>query len=330
MVKIIKEVGEIRKAQAKFEKAFEKFLNKKVDAFIGYKGERWKTALNWSDELGLWAVFNQIEGNRFWNAFGLKEPEKGSSCPIVAEINFPLAGVNRRVAGVFVKDEKGNIIVCHRGRIGGSRPGIGKTLFDENYRGEWVVVNDGEEENEFAIIGDISSPRFPYQVHEFVLEVDRIKKIADKGFKKDVPKAEIGFAPEFYREKRFKIDKEVISNCDHGYVVGELARTLESNGLRVGNDQLRDLYIIEKSKHVSAIFEVKTELTLNNLYTGIGQLFLNSVGLPKKPRLFLVLPENPPKTVETKLKEVGIECLTYKMTGKSVKFPDIKVIDVKK
>ncbi len=68
MLNIIKEVCEIKKAQAKFEKAFKKFLNKKVDGFIGYKGERWKTALNWSDELGLWAVLNQIEGKPFVRA----------------------------------------------------------------------------------------------------------------------------------------------------------------------------------------------------------------------------------------------------------------------
>lgn len=327
MLKIITDRNQIRKAQVQFEKVLGKILHKKIKGLIGHKGESWDAKFNWSGKLEFWAAFKgAIEDSRYWNAFGLKEPKINLSNSITAEINFPLEGINRRIAGVLLKDEKGNIFVCHSGRIGGGAPDIGKKLFIDNYRGEWVTPD--EEEAEVALVGQLNSPQFPYQIKEFVLEVERIKKIGKGELPKIAPKSKASFSPEFYGERRFKISKEVISNCNHGHIVGELARTLEAKGVKVGNSRQRDLYTLDKKGSPSSLFEIKTDISLDSLYKGTGQLLLNSTGLKKRPQLIFVLPRRPAKMIEEKLDDLGIEFLIYRMDGKKVDFKDMEGLKI--
>jgi hypothetical protein len=58
-------------------------------------------------------------------------------------------------------------------------------------------VNDGGEEREFALIGDLGSSRFPYQVREYIFEVDRIKSGKGKKADKKISPSGTGFFPEF-------------------------------------------------------------------------------------------------------------------------------------
>jgi hypothetical protein len=323
MLSIIEDGSEIKRCQGKFEQAFKRVWDKKVYGFAGHMGKASydeRNRFNWSGELGMWGIFEKIVGSRYWNAFGLEEPKEGALRSILTEINFPLKGVDHRVAGVFAKDESGKIFVCHSGRIGGGRPGIGKELFKDNYWGKKVMVSDGEREEEYALIGDVNSSRFPYQVREFILAVDKIKKMGTGEIKKIEPKEKSGFTPEFSGKRRFKLNKEIVSDSDHGYVVGELARLLEAKNLTIGNDRNRDLYILDKKGNILTLFEVKTDTQTGSLYSGVGQLLLNSFLREKRPKLVLVIPEQMDHNIEEGLRGMGIECLTYQLETKGVSF----------
>lgn len=327
MLKIIEDGSKIRQCQRKFEQTFKKLSDKKIYGFAGHMGRTSydkRDHFNWSTELGMWGIFEKIEGSRYWNAFGLEKPKEGALRSILTEINFPLKGVDRRIARVFAKDESGRIFVCHSGKIGGGRPGIGKTLFKDNYRGKKVMISDGEREEEFALIGDINSPRLPYQVRDFILEVDRIKKIGIGEIKKIEPKKKIVFTPEFSGKKRFKLNKEIVSDADHGYVVGELARLFEAKKITIGNDRNRDLYILDKEGNISTLFEVKTDMETGSLYSGVGQLLVNSLQEEKRPRLVLVIPQRLPSGMEEGLKSIGVECLGYGLDRKGVRFNNLE------
>ena len=333
MLRIIEDGSEIRQCQGNFEQAFKKLWDKKVYGFAGHMGKTSydeRDRFNWSTELGMWGIFEKIEGSRYWNAFGLEEPKEGALRSILTEINFPLKGVDRRIAGVFAKDESGRIFICHSGKIGGGRPGIGKKLFKDNYRGKKVMVSDGEEEEEFALIGGINSPRLPYQVRAFVLEVDRLKKIGRGEIKRIEPKKKSEFTPEFSGKRRFKLNKEVVSDSDHGYIVGELARLLENKDMAIGNDRNRDLYILNKEGNIQTLFEVKTDIESGSLYSGVGQLLLNSFLLEKRPGLILVIPEQLPPDIEEGLRSIGIKCLNYRFLGKDVTFKNLKGVKLLK
>ena len=99
-------------------------------------------------------------------------PHLDKSNSIVVEINFPFDGINRRIGGAFGKTETGEIVVLHRGKIGGGREGIGKQLFFNHFRGDLVMANDDDQTNTFCLIGTLSSPYFGKQVADFIAEVD--------------------------------------------------------------------------------------------------------------------------------------------------------------
>lgn len=270
-------------------------------------------------------MLGKIESNHYWNAFGLKKPRENSSSHIVLEMNFPLEGIDRRVGGVFVKDNKAHVFVCHRGKIGGGRPGIGKTLFKNNFHSDrWVAVRDGGKETDVALIDRVSSPRLAFQIRNFIAEIDRIKKLATENTENLTPESNLDFTPEFTGEKHFELYRYVASKCDHGFVVNELAAFLRAQGLRVGNDKNRDLFSADSSGNISAIYEVKTDLSLYDLYTGVGQLLLNSCDLESKPSLILVLPKKISTFLKSKLRKIGIIVLIYRMNEMKVTFENIE------
>ena len=47
----------------------------------------------------------EIEGRRYWNGFGIKEPSEGKGLTIICEINFPIEGIRRDIAAAFAKDD---------------------------------------------------------------------------------------------------------------------------------------------------------------------------------------------------------------------------------
>lgn len=64
--------------------------------------------------------------NRFWCGYGVGNPRDGESLDITCEINPPYENPNLRYGGLFAKDGKGNVYLCHTGKIGGGSEGIGK------------------------------------------------------------------------------------------------------------------------------------------------------------------------------------------------------------
>ena len=166
---------EIKNAQHEFIMRLEEHCDKQIPVKLGYQGGYEECSINWSQALGLWFHSNKIEGSRYWNVFGLSNvaPQQNSMLSIVCEINPPVEGLNRRVQGAFVQDDNDHILLVHRGKIGGGKPGIGRKLFFENYQGKVREINDVK----FIVIGDIISPDFINNIKYFVQEVDRIKSL---------------------------------------------------------------------------------------------------------------------------------------------------------
>ena len=206
MLRTIEKGSQIKKAQREFEKIMRAWAQKKGTITIGGKGFHDPEKVSWSDNLGIWwttySVENRAHEKRFENAFGVEEPKwetkYGHSIPCV--IDVPFEGINRRIGGAYAVDEETNLYLLHRGRIGGGRMGIGKALFDENYRGERVRVQDGDMTLEMALVGELGTERFPYQVACFVKEVQRIKEQADTA-KPEIQFPPPGFSEEFSGKK---------------------------------------------------------------------------------------------------------------------------------
>lgn len=169
---IVEDVNEIQKAQNKFIDILKNRSTKIVSAKAGFQGGQETGEVCWAGDLGIWLMTRKILDSRYWNGFGIKEPSEGEGLTITTEINFPIEGIDRRIAGAFVTD--GNeTYVAHRGKLGGN---FSKKFFDDNYKGKWTTIQDGNQQNEVVLIGSLDDENLPEKVKEFVFEVDRMKK----------------------------------------------------------------------------------------------------------------------------------------------------------
>ena len=175
---VVTDREEIADLVSRFREILRSRLQQEVHAYVGYRGGSMPLTFHWSDDVHMWMAYEtdlDTQIGRFWTVFGLEMPLLGELMTITAEINFPMEGIDRRIGGAFDRTSGGDILVVHRGRIGGGREGIGKELFWHNYGGRIVTVFDGDRNTDFAVVGEPGSPNFINQVRNFVAEVERIK-----------------------------------------------------------------------------------------------------------------------------------------------------------
>jgi 5-methylcytosine-specific restriction protein A len=188
MLHIITDEIEIKECQEKMKTLLEKSLNLEGEYTIGFPSGSWTTSVIYDDNI--WFNSYEMEEDkdnpspRFWNGFGsAKELEKNKSNNIIVEINVPTNGINRRVSGFFAKNNKTDeILLMHRGKIGGGRKGIGKNAFLAWYQPviQQVNSNDGKKEEAF-IITSLKPKKFIGGLTSFVEKVSQFKELVTTG-----------------------------------------------------------------------------------------------------------------------------------------------------
>jgi len=324
MLKVVEDEAAIRRHQRQFARALRTLAGERIPVKLGHPGASEKVAVAWSETLGIWSFSRKIAGSRYWNAFGVGRPEGGAGIAITGEINFPFCGIDRRTGGAFAEDRSGRVFVIHRGKLGGGRKGIGKSLFENSYRGVWEVMEDGGQESPVALIGVLHSPRFARQIAQFVRKIARIKEAAAARSSQ----AELTFDEFTVREDLIGArccdeERETGAECDHGLIVRDLADALSKSGLRTGNDGHRDLMVMNREGRIRAVFQIRTEMTLPGIHTGVAQLLLNGLSLSDNPLLVLTLPRAPESALREKLKRLNIEILVYAWQEDRAVFPGV-------
>lgn len=180
MLRVLATSPELESAQKAFVLSVQTIPHELVPTAIGFQGGTVDTKVVWLPTLGIWTYCDlppsgASGGNRFWNAFGIGYPDKLVS--IVCEINPSREGVNRRTKGAFVVDEKGQLLICHRGmfNIAGGMTG---EFFRRHYRGVWLEASEGTHLSTFIRVGQINSVELGESLRNFVFQVDHIKKLA--------------------------------------------------------------------------------------------------------------------------------------------------------
>ena len=324
MLKVIIDEAAIKRCQRQFVRSFKPVMAATIPVKLGHPGASEKAKVAWSESLGIWSFSRKIAGSRYWNGFGIGRPEGGAAIAITCEINFPLCGVDRRTGGAFAQDRAGRLFVVHRGKLGGGRKGIGKSLFENHYRGVWEVMDDGGEETPVAVIGILQSPRFARQIAEFVRKIARIKETAAaRSSQAELTFGELRLREELIGARYREQERETGAECDHGLIVRDLAETLRRAGLRAGNDGNQDLVVMNRAGRIRAVFQVRTETTLPDLHAGATQLLLNGLSLPDNPLLILILPRPPEVALRDKLKRLNIDILIYDWQEERALFPGL-------
>ena len=126
----VSESIEIKKLWDSFKKSLQQNALR-YQRNVGWHGGNIATDVYWLPDQGFWVAFNHDpKSNREWSAFGTMDPSNSKVLSITCEVNIPFQGVNRQIAGVFVRDtDSGKIFIAHSGKIGGGQKGIGKKLF---------------------------------------------------------------------------------------------------------------------------------------------------------------------------------------------------------
>jgi hypothetical protein len=324
MLKVVADESAIRRYQRQFVRSLKTAAAETIPVKLGHPGASEKAKVAWSERLGIWFFSRKLPGSRYWNGFGIGRPEGGGNVAITCEINFPLYGIDRRTGGVFAQDRTGRVFVVHRGKLGGGRKGIGKSLFENLYRGAWEIMDDDGEETTVAVIGVLQSPRFARQIGQFVHKIARIKEAAAT----PSPQGELSFEILQVREdligERYSEPKgETGAECDHGLIVRDLAEVLKKHGFRTGNDGQRDLLVMDRQDRIRAVFQILTKMALPDLHAGAMQLLLNGLSLSDNPLLILVLPKGPENALREKLKRLGIDLQIYSWQEDRALFPGL-------
>jgi hypothetical protein len=298
---------------------------------IGFQGGHREAEVFYQSELDVWMCFER-EANRFWNAFGFGQPVR-SAAAIVAEINSPYEGIDRRIAGAFAIDSEEQLYLVHRGKIGGGQPGISKPAFLRYYQetmGVLEPVSDGDTTSDVIVIGTLSDSRLPAHVASFVRTVSDFKHAVTRTEQTAPPvstKTPLSkdFSPEFAGTKSYGTAERIVANCTHGLIVNTLERALVENGHRTANDRFRDLMIFDANGLLNAVFEVKPSWSPYSVYQAIGQLFLHTLDDPGIGRV-AVLPAHTPLDIQERLTRLGIQFIGFEWEGQRLRFTGLDKI----
>lgn len=327
MLKVLDDKSTIKKYRRQFIKSFKPFIDEKIPINLGHPGGTVKAKVSWSNTLGIWIFQEKISESRFWHAFGTGKPSESSHIPITCEINFPIRGIDRRIGGAMAADRDGRIYVVHRGKIGGGKKGVGKSLFEDHYRGVWAIMEDGPVETPVALIGVLNSPRFVRQVTQFVRKIDTIKNVfSSRSSQLEITFEELSFREELIGVSHAKPEIDPGTRCDHGLIIKDLHEVLIRRGFKAANDLERDLFIANKKREITTVFQVLTDASVHSIQAGVANLLLANTDLPEKPQLILTLPEAVDQSLEAKLKKLGIDILVYEWQKDQAAFPKLDAI----
>ena len=179
----IQEPKKIKAAQGQFVRRLQQALPARPETFmIGYQGGNFEVEDLRSNGLIWFAhhVDTKAAIKRNWNGFGVASQLvlKGSN-KIVTEVNVALDGKSKRVAGLFVQDSRtGDILLVHRGKIGGGKKGVGKTAFLAWYKGpavQYIYAARPKKSEHALVVAELSSPDITRQVCDFVTAVHLFK-----------------------------------------------------------------------------------------------------------------------------------------------------------
>lgn len=327
MLKVITEQTAIKKHAGQFNKKFKPFIDEEIKVKLGHQGASFPAKVSWSSNLGIWKFSRPVKDVRHWNAFGVGKPGMSSVLSIASEINFPWAQIDRKTGGTFAQDSWDNVFVVHRGKIGGGRKGVGKSLFEQNYRGVWSFMEDGDSISQVAVIGHLASNRFALQAAQFVKKIEIMKLSAAESTQTEMDFSEITFREDLIGSEAPLPEDEIISACDHDLIVSELAALLKRQKIKIGNDTESELFAVDSSENrISHIFEIVTDTKEKSILAAAGKLLLQNSVAAVNPLPVLVLPKDKMNYYEPELRRINISAVGFHWQEEKAVFSGLEKI----
>ena len=325
MLKVVADQKAIKKYAGQFHKRFKPFVDETIKVKLGHQGASFSAKVLWCEELGIWKFSQAVRDVRYWNAFGIGKPGTPGVLSIASEINFPWVQIDRKTGGAFAEDAWGNIFVIHRGKIGGGRKGVGKSLFEQNYRGVWSFMEDGDNLSEVAVIGNLKSERFASQTALFVKKVEMMKLSAAESAQTEMDFAEISFREDLIGSEKPLPEDEIVNACDHDLVVSNLAAHLQRLKIKIGNDTESELFAVDASgNRISHIFEIITDTKEKSVMAAAGKLLMQTSAAAVNPLPVAVLPVDIKDIYAKELNRINISAIGFHWREKTIVFSGLE------
>jgi len=178
MLRIVSESNKLAKYQDQFISELNQIKNEKIKCTVSWRPSSIQADITWIPSAGIWFYSQRIE-NRWWNIFGIDHPQPGQDIGISCEINIPFNDINRQVAGGFAAEGE-RVYLVHRGNRfgGGSKCGLTKMHFWDNFKGDYASALDGVLENKVAIVARLQDPNLANDIAKFVRWIHDLKQSA--------------------------------------------------------------------------------------------------------------------------------------------------------
>lgn len=321
MLKLISDPISKKDLQEKLEFNLKNVMKNKGIRNIGFPGGNFDQHIYSAGEEKLWVAFGGLleepAVRRYWNGFGIYRSDRPAQS-ISVEINIPIDSNGGQVAGFFAEDsETGDSYLMHSGKVGGGRPGIGKSAFlvwSKAKLAEVVDENGGVRTG--IVVSKLDDPDMAGRIWTFVKGVQSFKDHAATGalempeFRRRVEEFDRS-SKEFSGKKRGTRGGTLEYFAYHGDIVQKLydERTAHlSPGETVFNSNLIDLFV-RKNGILSEVYEVKTSIGRQALYTAIGRIVTHTTECHGEVARFIVVPADDtiPKDLEEAVVILGIK-----------------------
>lgn len=345
---VVTDVAEIVRLNKKLGQRLRKTFKVRRTREIAFPAGRFTRTVFFEAAAGIdvraWSPFSR-EG-KLINFLLVDDPTASTYMQIEVQLNFPEGSYNRRMAGAFVIDEKGDVLVAHRGKLTKGNSALPKAKVFHEFASQTVEAEDKPNTSKVILISALDDPKLADRLWAFAAEArevaTRIAADADGDCADGEPNAgspgrALGSKPparlrdpslklrdyfdEYAGEGNSKGYGGGKRTVEHGDVVKALEAELRGTG-RSQKAQAIDLAIVAASVD---LYEVKTSARTTDVYTGVGQLLIHGECirelLERSVRRHLVLPAAP-RTTHAKhiTNKGGIRIVTYEKTGDKYHF----------
>jgi len=216
---IVEDRSELERAHKVLINSLDEITTKSQTMKVNTPGGGSTHKVNWIESLGIWWLSDiKNTGISYWDVFGTDEPEwsKQYAPEIKVELNAPTKGRNKRTKAQFVKDENGDVYLCHSGEV--NVQGGADEPFWKVYSGPatWIEPEFGDGSfGEYLLISKLSDLESPEKIAEYVNAVNNYKVSQKENKEKNKGTLFEAGHRLFLLEISQKGDKTPFENFDH-------------------------------------------------------------------------------------------------------------------
>lgn len=228
-----------------------------------------------------------VDKPMYLHLFGRGSPRVNETLLIDLQFNFPTESFNRRMGGVFLRDNETNeVLLGHRGIVtrGKSRMPKDRIFLEAGLPILRASTSDGGS-IEVLVVCPVDHPNLLRMIDEFCLEMRRAATAVAEAIEEpkligcpaqSVASTLKAYFEEFSGQSESARGTPVLADWEHGRIVAALRNSFSAD-LPIYKNSLCDLIVVYPGR--VRLYEVKTRADRQSLYGGVGQLLVNAAGL---------------------------------------------------